>query len=130
SQAERRFDNMNALCQQIQRMLDADPELDINGSVSKLVLQDIPDGQEEDGAEEDAVNLLTLHAAKGLEFPHVYILGLEEEILPHRNSTEPEQIEEERRLFYVGITRAKQTLTMTYAGVRKQYGEKLTTTIS
>ncbi|MAM88497.1 UvrD-helicase domain-containing protein [Allohahella sp. A8] len=130
SQAERRFDNMNALCQQIQRMLDADPELDINGSVSKLVLQDILDGQEEDGAEEDAVNLLTLHAAKGLEFPHVYILGLEEEILPHRNSTEPEQIEEERRLFYVGITRAKQTLTMTYAGVRKQYGEKLTTTIS
>ena len=83
--------------------------------------------QREEEDDSDKVQLLTLHASKGLEFPHVFIMGLEEEILPHRSSIEEGNVEEERRLMYVGITRARETLALTYAASRKQYGEKLET---
>jgi ATP-dependent DNA helicase Rep len=73
---------------------------------------------------------MTLHAAKGLEFPVVFIMGMEEELLPHRNSMDTGTIEEERRLAYVGITRAKQLLTFTLAKQRKSYGEVSQTTPS
>lgn len=67
--------------------------------------------------------MLTLHAAKGLEFPHVYMVGMEEEMLPHKNSIEDEDIEEERRLCYVGMTRARYSLTLTRCRSRQRYGE-------
>jgi DNA helicase-2/ATP-dependent DNA helicase PcrA len=71
------------------------------------------------------ITLLTLHTAKGLEFDHVFLTGLEEGVFPHsRSANEPEEVEEERRLCYVGMTRAKETLTLTRAVYRRMYGSE------
>jgi ATP-dependent DNA helicase Rep len=86
--------------------------------------------QQEEDEQLDQVQMMTLHASKGLDFPHVFMVGMEEEILPHRNSIEDDNIEEERRLTYVGITRARKTLTITLASKRKQFGEIHDTTPS
>ena len=94
--------------------------------IRKLVLIDMLEQQEEED-DSDKVQMLTLHAAKGLEYPHVYMMGVEEELLPHRNSIEEDTITEERRLMYVGITRAREALTLTHALSRKQYGERIDT---
>ena len=92
-------------------------------AIAKLVLRDMLERQEQEQEGADGVQMMTLHASKGLEFPFVYIMGAEEELLPHKNSIEADTIEEERRLAYVGITRAREQLTFTYASKRKQYGE-------
>ena len=76
-----------------------------------------------DEEEVDAVRMSTLHASKGLEYPHVFLIGCEEDILPHANSIESGMVEEERRLMYVGITRAQRSLTISYCGKRKRAGE-------
>ena len=76
--------------------------------------------KQEGGETPDAVQLSTLHASKGLEFKHVFLIGVEEGVLPHRESMEPAKIEEERRLMYVGITRAQRSLHISYAERRKQ----------
>jgi ATP-dependent DNA helicase Rep len=129
-QAQRRMENIWYLVESIRRMLENDrgtaDEMSIGDAITRLVLRDLMEQREEED-DSDKVQLLTLHASKGLEFPHVFIMGLEEEILPHRSSIEENNIEEERRLMYVGITRARETLTLTYAAQRKQYGEKIET---
>ena len=103
-------------------MLEKDDEADIESIINKLILFDLLEQQAEED-DSDRVQLMTLHASKGLEFNHVYLVGAEENILPHKNSIEGETIEEERRLMYVGITRAKKTLAITTANKRKQYGD-------
>ncbi len=133
--AERRFENVLTLVDSIRSSLnnDDDEEKDgeekINDAIARLLLQDLLDRQEEEDLT-DRVQLMTLHASKGLEFPHVFLIGMEEELLPHRNSIEENNIEEERRLAYVGITRAQKTLSITLASTRKQFGEKQVTTPS
>lgn len=131
--ADRRMANIWFLMDSITRKLpedsSQDPITDLGDALTKLMLQDMLERQK-DEEDTNQVQLMTMHAAKGLEFPHVFIMGLEEEILPHRNSIETDNIEEERRLFYVGITRAKKTLALTLAKKRRQYGETIDTTVS
>ena len=109
--------------QTLQRLLDDEHKGETLAElVSHLSLMDILERQNEEKSG-DRVTLLTLHAAKGLEFPHVFLTGMEEEILPHRNSLEGETVEEERRLAYVGITRAQRSLTLSLAKQRRRAGE-------
>ncbi|NBC13179.1 MAG: UvrD-helicase domain-containing protein, partial [Gammaproteobacteria bacterium] len=164
--AERRMDNVADLLNWLERLhrdAAADAAKDagsvagtrLSDLVARLTLLDVLERQDEaEGGER--VHLMTLHAAKGLEFPHVYLVGMEEELLPHRSSLEdaedaaarPETmadtdmgnrvdsgadngaghtaIQEERRLCYVGITRARQSLTFTRARRRRRYGETVT----
>ena len=91
--------------------------------VSLFGNEESPDKEKQ--LERDAVALMTLHAAKGLEFPEVYMIGMEEGLLPHRRSLAPEAetVDEERRLCYVGITRAKRRLTLTLPLSRKKWGK-------
>lgn len=81
------------------------------------------DRKEEEASAGDAVTLITMHSCKGLEFPHVYIVGLEDGLLPHTRSKTEGTMDEERRLFYVAVTRAMLTLTITHCGGRKKYGQ-------
>jgi len=87
------------------------------------VTLDSEDKEEEDKG--DAVTLITMHSCKGLEFPHVYIVGLEDGLLPHSRSKLEGTMDEERRLFYVAVTRAMLTLTISHCGGRKKYGQLL-----
>ena len=77
---------------------------------------------EEDESLGEAVTLITMHSCKGLEFPHVYIVGMEDGLLPHSRSKVEGTLDEERRLFYVAVTRAMNTLTISHCGGRKKYG--------
>ena len=73
----------------------------------------------------DAVTLITMHSCKGLEYPHVFIVGMEEGLLPHSRSKVEGTLDEERRLFYVAITRAQETLSMSHCDTRKRYGQPM-----
>lgn len=123
--AEFRISNVWFLVDALKNTLEKDEEGDmtIEDAIGKLVLRDMLERQQEEEENAEGVQMMTLHASKGLEFPYVFIMGMEEEILPHRSSIEADTIEEERRLAYVGITRARQTLAFTFAAKRKQYGE-------
>lgn len=123
--ADFRMGNVWFLVDALKNTLERDEEggMTIEEAIAKLVLRDMLERQQEEEEGAEGVQMMTLHASKGLEFPYVFIMGMEEDILPHRSSIEADTIEEERRLAYVGITRARQNLAMTFAAKRKQYGE-------
>ncbi len=122
--AERRMANVHLLIDGLQRIMSSE-QVGLDEAITRLVLRDLMEQQDEEEKGPDSVQLMTLHAAKGLEFPHVFIIGMEEKLLPHRVSVEEDSVEEERRLAYVGITRARQTLCMTLARKRRQFGETI-----
>ena len=125
--AERKIKNVDELIEWLERIAKSkdeedDAEKSLDEIVSKIQLMDILERNQDDQAD-GQVSLMTLHAAKGLEFPHVFLIGIEENLLPHQNSIETDNIEEERRLAYVGITRAQHTCTFSYCTHRKRYGD-------
>ena len=123
--ADFRMSNVWFLIDALKNTLERDEEgeMTIEEAIAKLVLRDMLERQQEEEEGAEGVQMMTLHASKGLEFPYVFIMGVEEEILPHRSSIEADTIEEERRLAYVGITRARQNLALTFAAKRKQSGD-------
>ena len=115
----------------VRNLLDLVATLDRNNGLSlhdrletfleNITLDSDREEKEEDAG--DAVTLITMHSCKGLEFPNVYIVGLEDGLLPHSRSKVEGTMDEERRLFYVAVTRAMLTLTISHCGGRKKYGQ-------
>ena len=123
--AEMRMKNVTQLFSWVTQMLEGDEDeepMTLAQVVTRLTLRDMME-RNEDEEDTDQVQLMTLHASKGLEFPYVFLIGMEEGLLPHQTSMDEGNVEEERRLAYVGITRAQKELIFTYARERRQYGE-------
>jgi len=123
-QAQRAQENVEELLSWIKRLStdDEQREQPLSDIVAQLSLHDMLSRQD-DADDGNQVQMMTLHAAKGLEYPNVFMVGMEEELLPHRNSVDSGDIEEERRLAYVGMTRAQHRLTFTRSRARQKYGE-------
>ena len=123
--AEMAMANVSTLFGWVNDMLegnDLDQPMTLTEVVNRLILRDMMARGEDDG-EGDQVQLMTLHASKGLEFPIVFLVGMEEGLLPHQSSIDEDNVEEERRLAYVGITRAQRELIFSLAKERRQFGE-------
>ena len=121
--AERRIENLAELVGWIDRLAKKNTR-SLAEIIHHMMLMDIMERNEEE-ISNGSVQLITLHAAKGMEFPYVFIAGMEEDLLPHKTSIEEESLEEERRLAYVGITRAQRLLTFTYVRKRQIFGEEV-----
>jgi DNA helicase-2/ATP-dependent DNA helicase PcrA len=120
--AESRVENLAELVSAAREYESRDPEPSLGGFVDRLSL--LSDVDEEQGTRDARVWMMTLHSAKGLEFPVVVLAGLEEGLFPHSRSAEDEEeLEEERRLCYVGMTRARSRLVLTGAARRRVFGE-------
>ncbi len=126
-EAHQREHHVEELLESLREYCQKNPHQGIQGFLDSMSLAQ---EKEEKKEERHGVTLITLHAAKGLEFEQVYLVGLEEGILPHARSQEEGNIEEERRLCYVGMTRAKKKLTITYARARRKFGKLLPSTPS
>ena len=123
--AEMAMANVSTLFGWVNDMLegnDLDQPMSLTEVVNRLILRDMMERGEDNG-EGDQVQLMTLHASKGLEFPIVFLVGMEEGLLPHQSSIDEDNVEEERRLAYVGITRAQRELIFSLAKERRQFGE-------
>jgi ATP-dependent DNA helicase Rep len=118
--AERRIENSRELVAWLDRLREDSPGQGLTDLIGRLSLLTSLDQEQDPGQQ---VRLMTLHGSKGLEFPHVFLAGVEEELLPHRNSLQENGEAEERRLMYVGITRARESLTLSFARHRRRYGE-------
>ncbi len=125
-EAEVRMENIQELLNAMKDFLDEQRELENGDTSLTSFLQNVAlySNMDEKDDNPDKVTLMTVHMAKGLEFPVVYITGMEENLFPSAMSlTSREDLEEERRLFYVAVTRAKQYLTITYAQMRHRWGQ-------
>ena len=126
--AQTRAENLDELASAAEQFCDSftgEDEEETRGMTSFLAHAALESGEEQAGDDEDSLHLMTLHAAKGLEFPVVFLTGLEEGLFPHQRSIdEPERLEEERRLCYVGMTRARQQLVLSYAEIRRLHGSE------
>ena len=121
-EANERVENLMELVSAAREYETREPEASLGGFVDRLSL--LSEVDEESGSREARVWMMTMHAAKGLEFPLVVIAGLEEGLFPHsRSSEDEEELEEERRLCYVGMTRAQSQLVLTSAARRRVFGE-------
>ncbi len=123
--AEFRWSNVMELLKWIEKGIEDNQTSDdpFATTVTKICLREMLDRNNDEEEESNEVQLMTLHASKGLEFPHVFLVGMEEELLPHKSSIEEDNVEEERRLAYVGITRAEESLSVLVAKQRQRYGE-------
>lgn len=123
-----RYENIQALLAGIKEFTENQPEDAVgylNDFMNDIAL--LTDADEEDNENKDHINLMTIHASKGLEFPFVYIVGLEENLFPSQMALHSRaELEEERRLFYVALTRAQKQATLTYATSRYRYGNIIT----
>ena len=119
---ERRLENVRELVAWLDRLHQETPGQGLVDLMGRLSLLTSLDTEKEPDQE---VRLMTLHGSKGLEFPHVFLAGVEEDLLPHRISLDEGGEEEERRLMYVGITRARYSLTLSFAKHRRRFGERI-----
>ncbi|WP_297790746.1 ATP-dependent helicase [uncultured Anaerococcus sp.] len=115
-----RIDNINEFISSAAEYEENNPEDSIYDYLENLSLLSDLDKTED---KENSVSIMTMHSAKGLEFPIVFVVGLDEGLFPGKRSIDEGNIEEERRLFYVGITRAKEKLFLTSSKSRRSYGK-------
>jgi superfamily I DNA/RNA helicase len=121
--AEGRIRSLRELISTLDQAAGNSPQEKLNAFLEDITLDTEREEEEENTG--DAVTLITMHSCKGLEFPHVFIVGLEDGLLPHSRSKVEGTLDEERRLFYVAVTRAMQTLAISHCGGRKKYGQLL-----
>jgi hypothetical protein len=120
-----RVENLEELVSAARNFENTDEDADLTPLSAFLGHASLEAGDTQADEHEDSIQLMTLHSAKGLEFPYVFLVGMEEGLFPHKMSLEePGRLEEERRLAYVGITRAMRQLVMTYAETRRLYGSE------
>ncbi len=127
--ADLRWENVQAVVRAIEQYETDAPQPSLAGFLDESALNSEPDRASRDEQRKNGVTLMTIHSAKGLEFPFVFVVGVEEGLMPHEKSLREDALEEERRLFYVALTRAKRHITLFEALSRSRHGrERMTTT--
>lgn len=121
---EVRIENLEELVSAAREFNKPDEAEEMSNLTAFLTHASLEAGETQASPHQDYVELMTLHSAKGLEFPRVFMVGVEEGIFPSGMSHDPDRLQEERRLAYVGITRAKRKLTISYAESRRLYGKE------
>ncbi|WP_295157108.1 ATP-dependent helicase [uncultured Brachyspira sp.] len=128
-QGAKKIENIESLMNGILEYEKSNKNATLKNYLDRILLMSIEEQNEEENKKK-GIMLMSIHAAKGLEFPYVYICGMEDGIIPHHKSSSEMEIEEERRLCYVAMTRAKKHLTLTYCRSRIKMGKKLECTPS